>query len=62
MVNPSFFYSELLRHKLKGSYMLKDGIAVYERYGLEVMVFPSLNFENVVIVKRFYGKYSVSEL
>ena len=62
MVSPSFFYSELLRHKLKGNYMLKDGIAVYERYGLEVMVFPSLNFENVAIVKRFYGKYSVSEL
>jgi len=42
--------------------MLNDGIPVYEKYGLEVMVFPAMDFERVCIVKRFYGKFTVKEL
>lgn len=62
MTSPSFFYSALLQANLKGHYMLNDGIPVYEKYGLEVMVFPAMDFERVCIVKRFYGKFTVKEL
>lgn len=62
MLDISFYYMALTQANLKASYMMKDGIPVFERNMLSCVVFPAMNFENIAVVKRFCGKYIVKEL
>ena len=57
-----FFYMELLNYKTKGTYLKSSGIKVYEKYGLDVAIFISMDYKYTALVKRYYGTYSVCEI
>lgn len=56
-----FFYMELLKHKTQGTYLKSSGIKVYEKYGLDIAVFISMDYRHSCLVQRYYGTYSVIE-
>ena len=58
-----FPYMEICKKssELKGNYLKNMGIPVYEKYGLEVYVFVSLDYRHTCLVQRYYGTYTLKE-
>lgn len=57
-----FFYMELLKHQTKGTYIKNNGMFIFEKYGLQVAVFYSMDYRYIATVKYYYGSYSFSEI
>ena len=58
----SFHYMELLRHETKGHYIMSSGIECYNKSGVEISVFVSMDRRNACIIMRYFGKFLFSEV
>lgn len=56
-----FFYMELIKHKLQGNYIKNMGMKVYDKYGLDVAIFVSLDYRHTCLVKKYYADWVVVE-
>jgi len=58
----SFHYMELLKHKTKGNYFLSSGIECYNKSGVEISTWLSLDRRNSCIIMRYFGQFVFSEV
>ena len=56
-----FFYMELLKHNLNGNYLKNMGMKCYDKYGIDIAIFVSMDYRHTCLVQRYYGTYSVVE-
>lgn len=60
--NSLFYLNAVSIPKRQGVYQKQDGIVVYDDYGLQIVVFPSINHRTIAVVKRLYGVFSAKEV
>ena len=55
-------YHKLVTFNKKYTYIMKDGVVVFNNHWAWIVVFQALNKRNFAIVKYFNGSYSVVEI
>ena len=56
-----FFYMELCKVKTQGTYFKSSGVKVFDNYGLEVVVFCSIDHRHSCLVQKYFADWKVIE-